>query len=40
MPLSKGVKQELVYLNKIFSTADALTGLTSVGKARPIFEGK
>ena len=40
MPLSEGVKQELVYLNKIFSTADALTGLTSVGKARPTFEGK
>ena len=40
MPLSEGVKQELVHLNEIFSTADALTGLTSVGKARPTFEGK
>ena len=40
MPLSEGIKQELVYLNEIFSTADALTGLTSVGKARPTFEGK
>lgn len=40
MPLSEGVKQELVNLNEIFSTADALTGLTSVGKGRPKFEGK
>ena len=40
MPLSEGVKQELLHLNEIFSTADALTGLTSVGKARPTFEGK
>ena len=40
MPLSEGVKQELVHLNEIFSTADALTGLTSVGKRRPTFEGK
>ena len=40
MPLSEGVKQELAHLNEIFSTADALIGLTSVGKARPIFEGR
>ena len=40
MPLSEGVKQELAHLNEIFSTADALTGLTSVGKARPTFEGR
>ena len=40
MPLSEAVKQELVHLNEIFSTADALTGLTSVGKARPTFEGR
>jgi enoyl-CoA hydratase / 3-hydroxyacyl-CoA dehydrogenase len=40
MPLSEGVKQELVHLNEIFSTADALTGLTGVGKARPTFEGR
>jgi enoyl-CoA hydratase / 3-hydroxyacyl-CoA dehydrogenase len=40
MPLSEGVKQELAHLNEIFSTADALTGLTSVGKARPAFEGR
>ncbi|MBW1703960.1 MAG: enoyl-CoA hydratase/isomerase family protein [Deltaproteobacteria bacterium] len=40
MPLSEGVKQELAHLNEIFSTADALTGLTSVGKARPTFGGR
>jgi len=40
MPLSEGAKEELVHLNEIFSTADALTGLTSVGKRRPTFEGK
>ena len=40
MPLSEGVKQELVHLNDVFATADALTGLTSVGKARPTFEGR
>ncbi|MBW2605957.1 MAG: enoyl-CoA hydratase/isomerase family protein, partial [Deltaproteobacteria bacterium] len=40
MPLSEGVKQELAHLNEIFSTADALTGLTSVGKAGPTFEGR
>jgi enoyl-CoA hydratase/3-hydroxyacyl-CoA dehydrogenase len=40
MPLSEGIKQELDHLNEIFSTADALTGLTSVGKARPTFEGR
>jgi enoyl-CoA hydratase/3-hydroxyacyl-CoA dehydrogenase len=40
MPLSEGVKQELVHLNEVFATADALTGLTSVGKARPTFEGR
>jgi len=40
IPLSEGVKQELVHLNEVFATADALTGLTSVGKARPTFEGR
>jgi len=40
MPLSEGVKQELAHLNEIFSTADALTGLTSVGKKRPTFEDR
>jgi hypothetical protein len=40
MPLAEAVKQELVHLNEIFSTADALTGLTSVGKGKPTFEGR
>ena len=40
LPLSEGVKEELAHLNEIFSTTDALTGLTSVGKKRPTFEGK
>jgi enoyl-CoA hydratase/3-hydroxyacyl-CoA dehydrogenase len=38
-PLKEGIKEELVHLNKIFSTKDALTGLTSIGK-KPKFEGK
>jgi len=40
LPLPEGVKEELTHLNEIFSTADALTGLSSVGKGRPTFEGK
>jgi enoyl-CoA hydratase/3-hydroxyacyl-CoA dehydrogenase len=40
LPLAEAVKQELLYLNEIFSTADALTGLSSVGKGRPTFQGR
>jgi len=40
LPLKEGLKQELAHLHEIFSTQDALTGLSSVGKARPVFEGK
>jgi hypothetical protein len=40
LPLSEAIQKELVHLNEIFSTADALTGLASVGKGRPTFEGK
>ena len=40
LPLAQGLKEELAHLNEIFSTADALTGLTSVGKGRPTFQGK
>jgi len=40
LPLSDGLKQELAHLNEIFSTADALTGLTSVGRESPKFEGR
>lgn len=40
LPLEKGLKLELKHLNEIFSTQDALTGLTSVGKGKPVFVGK
>ena len=40
LPLTEAVKKELAHLEEIFSTADALTGLKSVGKGRPTFEGK
>ncbi len=40
LPLAEGVKQELVHLNELFATADALTGLTSVGKGKPTFKGQ
>jgi enoyl-CoA hydratase/3-hydroxyacyl-CoA dehydrogenase len=40
LPLTEAVKEELAHLEEIFSTADALTGLKSVGKGRPTFEGK
>jgi len=40
LPLAEGLKQELAHLIEIFSTADALTGLRSVGKERPKFEGR
>jgi enoyl-CoA hydratase/carnithine racemase len=40
LPLSEGIKGELSHLNEIFSTADALTGLSSVGKGMPMFEGR
>jgi len=39
LPISEAVKLELVHLNEIFSTADALTGLSSVGKGKPTFKG-
>lgn len=39
-PLKEGLKEELAHLYEIFSTRDALTGLTSVGRERPKFEGK
>ena len=39
-PLKEGLQVELSHLNEIFSTKDALTGLTSVGKAPPKYEGK
>jgi enoyl-CoA hydratase/carnithine racemase len=36
----EGLKEELAHLYEIFSTRDALNGLTSVGRERPKFEGK
>ena len=39
-PIAEATKLELDHLKEIFATKDALTGLTSVGKGRPIFEGK
>jgi enoyl-CoA hydratase/3-hydroxyacyl-CoA dehydrogenase len=40
LPLKEAVREELAHLEEIFSTADALTGLKSVGKGKPTFEGK
>jgi enoyl-CoA hydratase/3-hydroxyacyl-CoA dehydrogenase len=39
-PLKEGLKEELAHLHEIFSTKDALIGLTNVGKERIPFEGK
>lgn len=39
-PIAEATKLELDHLKEIFATKDALTGLTSVGKGRPTFEGK
>jgi enoyl-CoA hydratase/3-hydroxyacyl-CoA dehydrogenase len=38
--LKEGLKEELAHLNEIFSTKDALTGLTNVGRKGVKFEGK
>ena len=39
VPLDEGLKMELAHLHEIFSTRDALTGLLSIGKSKPVFEG-
>jgi enoyl-CoA hydratase/3-hydroxyacyl-CoA dehydrogenase len=39
VPLERGLQMELSHLHEIFSTRDALAGLLSIGKSRPIFEG-
>ncbi len=39
-PLKEGIKEELAHLNEIFSTKDALTGLTNVGRKGIKYEGK
>jgi enoyl-CoA hydratase/3-hydroxyacyl-CoA dehydrogenase len=38
--LKEGLKEELAYLNEIFSTKDAFIGLTNVGKRGINYEGK
>ena len=38
--LKDGLEEELAHLTEIFSTKDALTGLTNVGKKNIQFEGK
>ena len=38
--LEDGLRMELAHLTEIFSTRDALAGLLSVGKSRPVFEGR
>jgi enoyl-CoA hydratase/3-hydroxyacyl-CoA dehydrogenase len=39
-PLREGLKEEMAHLYECFSTKDALTGLTNVGKKDIKFEGK
>ncbi len=39
VPLDEGLRMELSHVREIFSTRDALTGLLSIGKNRPTFEG-
>jgi enoyl-CoA hydratase/3-hydroxyacyl-CoA dehydrogenase len=39
VPLDQGLQMELAHLREIFATKDALTGLLSIGKTRPVFEG-
>jgi enoyl-CoA hydratase / 3-hydroxyacyl-CoA dehydrogenase len=40
VPLADGLRMELAHLREIFATKDALTGLSSVGRSRPAFEGR
>ena len=39
VPLEQGLRMELDHVQEIFMTRDALTGLLSIGKSRPVFEG-
>ena len=39
VPLEDGLRMEVSHVREIFSTKDALTGLLSIGKSRPVFEG-
>lgn len=38
--IDQGIEQELSHLDEIFSTQDAHTGLSSLGRARPVFAGR
>ena len=38
--LDEGLRMELAHLREIFRSKDALAGLMSVGKSRPVFEGR
>ncbi|MBU0516765.1 MAG: enoyl-CoA hydratase/isomerase family protein, partial [Proteobacteria bacterium] len=40
LPLEEGLQKELDHLEEIFSTEDALEGLTSLGRKRPEYKGK
>jgi enoyl-CoA hydratase/3-hydroxyacyl-CoA dehydrogenase len=39
-PLAAGLRLELAHLREIFSTADALEGLSSLGQRKPAFQGR
>jgi hypothetical protein len=39
VPLEDALRMEVSHVREIFSTKDALTGLLSIGKSRPVFEG-
>lgn len=40
LPLESGLALELEHLQTIFATADAYTGLSSLGRSRPEFQGR
>ncbi len=40
VPLDEGLTMELAHLVEIFSTKDALEGLSTLGKTSPVFEGR
>jgi len=40
VPLADGLRMELAHLREVFATKDALTGLSSIGRSRPVFEGR
>jgi hypothetical protein len=40
LPLERGLALELEHLQTIFATADAYTGLSSLGRSRPEFLGR